>query len=175
MIQDVGADFRKRNQRMCFGTVYDMAMKECTYINEPVDLGCYKMVLKDHFQLFISGWVEPFKNVDEPRVPFNFGENTEDSKYKVNVYLTLSEFADPVATFSSDDKKGIDGQPSVILKTGTDAKDDPSVIAVDAPFSGKKEFKYLKDFLLGITLINPEGAIITTATAAIENDWRNYS
>jgi len=148
--------------------------EKCTYINKPVDLGCYKMVLKDHFQVFIKGWVEPFENKNDPRVPFNFGEDTDDERYKVSVVLTMHEFSNPVVVYSSEDEKGLNGYPSVILKSGTDPDEDPSVIAVDAPFLEKDEMKFVKNFLLGITITNPEGAVITMAHAKITNDWRNY-
>lgn len=148
-----------------------------TFINEPTDLGCFRMVLKDHFQFCMEGIIEPREDMAAPPVPFNFGEDSvyPEEQYKVEAFLTLNEHVAPIVSFSSIDNKGSGGAPAIILKSGTDPDDDPSAIVIDVPSLGLGSLNAVTRFFLGINIINPEGHVHVAFNAKLQNERRNYA
>lgn len=151
--------------------------EKCVFINKPTDLGCYKMILKDHFQFCIEGIIEPRSDLESPPVPFEFGENSAypEEQYRVEAFLTLNEHARPVVSLSSVDNKGPDSTPSIILKSGTHPDQDPSAIVIDVPKLGLGGLNAITRFLLGINVVNPEGHVHVAFNAEIRNERRNYA
>lgn len=146
-----------------------------TFINEPLDLGTYSIVLKDSFQFYTEGWIEPFDvNQMGTIVPFNFFENDDDA-YEVIVYLTIDTEVDPKVTLSSKDNLGTGGSPSVILYSGTNVDTDPSSIAIEVDKLELENLIYLDSFKMSIALINVEGLKLTLAYANILNNKKSYA
>lgn len=110
-------------------------MPDIPYINEPADLGKFKMVIKDHFQFQVAGWVYPVPDENDNPVPFDFFEEDLDgnAKYQVHVLFTLDQRVPAEVRLTNADDKGTGGESSVIVRTGTDFENDPSEIGIDAP------------------------------------------
>lgn len=151
---------------------------QLTFINQSVDLGIFSMCLRDQFQMYIEGWIEPFEDVNQPRVPFNFGEDTT-TPYVVEAYVAINEYMTPIASFSSTDSLGINGEPSILLysgKTSPGAESTKSSIAIDSnAFADSVPFRYIDNLLFSLIIKNPEGIIMTVANARIINTFNNYS
>lgn len=152
-------------------------MPDIPYINEPADLGNFKMVIKDHFQFQVAGWVYPVADENDDPVPFDFFEEDLEgnAKYEVHVLFTLNSKVPAQVRLASTDDRGTGGESSVIMRTGTDAENDPSEIGIDAPDLFKDtDLEMLKKIEMGIMLVNKEGQEFTLATGTILNDYRNY-
>lgn len=145
-------------------------MRSCIFLKQPVELGCLKAVLSNRFQMHLSGWIEPLESSESTPIPFDFGEQSTNSneKYKIEIYLSASEYGSILDKLSSDDNRGVSGS-SVMLYTGTDTETDPSSISVDMPGFEGRWVSGISEVFMQIFLINPEGYKEIIGVATIKN------